>query len=1000
MIRAASPAQLEEEIVRYMKSIYFDDVNGAEGIFSYNINTMKDEKEENQRVPINIDKKDLILGRLKFPDSLATTLKQKRRIALNYREQVNGVPTCPIMKNNIAKVKATGEYRWEPDIAQSFREIEEEEFKLKSRTLTQQERQTIIGTINNLKQTVELFEEPERELFVIHEDGAITINQGHDIFVVAQWIEDLENRTNVIFFRSNLVEKITKELLAILRITMFGDIRPEKSGNPVLTLLQEVEIRDSTLKTMNNFNYNSTNTFWIPVALIPTIITSAIKNNRIDRNLIISQMSTMTKYIWSLEERTFALPFIMMYVMPKAIEHLEATREAEETAKKHLELVERTMRNRRMIHKANQVMKYFFVTCPWKDIWRHIRVFCFIGFVLMIWSLFGRIMESVQVSASLPQGEFVVYEAQDYASGMMARKPRTRKNYVKKGDAGHMWMTSQYKWSRADMYDFGRTDLYNTTSINNMRAGILDRMLVDNRTDTTVVSNQAFNLSRKILEPYLVGKTDGGVVVRTAGLELNGQFGKDLEEKANSIADYLLEHSGVEDIAMITKDEFELFCHNKSYSIGQINKMLREVPTMLVDENDYNSVPHFWAGFVKQEEYFKMSGPRNICACSSVVKMIGVALEKMQHAYFSRPECIKTVTFDQRPDILQERYAGEGYLYQTDHSAFEGAQLDDVRLKTEYVIFKKIFPNLWNLMNVIWRSGKSEDDHSSKDVIRLGKPGSFEWWIVDSMRMSGSPDTSLGNTIVNECVTYALLKKQGITDYVGTFEGDDALIMTKQPVDIDKLFEDSQKAGFKLKLDVRENVWSAGFLSTYWDPETKVTFTENYAKDLYGVFTHYGNQMKKLGEASYLKAKMLSLLIRNPGNELFYAIWKKTEELCKEKMKLVNNWWNRNIICRENKTEIEIDKDVIVIRDIDVEKFLRREQFGRILYDIDIKAIEEELVQCQTLQQLYDVVSYVIRLIPKVETGMNYSLVYDNAVHHGKREPPGGNDIFDTLRED
>lgn len=282
---------------------------------------------------------------------------------------------------------------------------------------------------------------------------------------------------------------------------------------------------------------------------------------------------------------------------------------------------------------------------------------------------------------------------------------------------------------------------------------------------------------------------------------------------------------------------------------------------------------------------------------------------------------------------------------------------------------------MWHLFNTIFRQGRSESDHSSKDTIRIGKPGNFEWWVVNSMRMSGSPDTSFGNTIVNECVVYALLHMQGISDYKVFLEGDDALIETQTPLDVDKMYEDSVKAGFKLKLEIREKPWNAGFLSTVWDPETLIPESMNMRLDLYSVFSHYGAQFKKLGEQSYLKSKMLSLLLRNPSNKLYYHLWNKTQQLTKgEVAKFQNNYWNSEIILKELNITAQRKHDILEVKDINVEDKVFPEYFENKIYDLDVGSLVELINSAQNLDDLYEVARYLAYLSKNEKLGLDYNL--------------------------
>lgn len=980
VIRVSSVQQLEEAIESYMQNLYSSFYGNA------NINSFWDENNMAHQDYLNNniifaednDPENKIFGHFTFDQNLINRLRLSVR---------NGqVKNCVLKYVNPHQNMAIPTWTYDDQIFAAMKEKDEKLKIIRDNRNNPQAAMIVFNAqqrLQNLQNITEGYSYPDKNLFIRTDNGNYTINEGHEIFTHAQY----EERNNLNIQANNLVFMLKQAIQGLLNMTRIGDIRDEKSGNPEPTVLKRMRTRMSRLNRINRMKYSRTGWFLVPVDFMDLLLYKTTRNNKIDRNIIMSTINSMSTKIMTIREKSMLCDHIMDYAMPTIIDHLASQREAEELMKEYNEQAFTKPITRKMLHRGVGVIKYMWNNMDWGTFVRYI--FLVINLLIAI-GMGYFILNFIKGAHALPfQQTWVGQEAEDYALGPRVRAPTYMKKYIRRGDASALKSKPRYKVSRVEMLPYYRTDYYNTTCITNMRAGITDRMLVDNRYRTRRINKQAIYISHP--EFYINHEYDNGQVdFQECWWHINGDFGRYAQEKAEEIANYLLREVGPNLDSDISKEQFEKFLHTKQYNQSYIKKMLNEVPDILGNESDYKQVPHYWSGFVKMEEYWKRSGPRNICACSSVTKMLGVALEHIQHAYFSRPQCIKLIPIKERPAYLENRYRGSGYIYQTDHSAFEGAQMDDIRQITEYHVLKRLFPRLWPLMNTIWRQGRDDDDHRSTDTIRLGKPGTFEWWTIPSVRMSGSPDTSLGNTIVNECVTHALLRLQGVTDYVATFEGDDALIMTKSPIDVDRCFDDSQNAGFKLKMEQKTSARVAGFLSTVWDEETLIQSSQDTTKILYNVFTHFDTKLKELGEQSYLKSKMLSALILNPGNEIFYRLWKKVEGFTRgANLSYTNSWYDKYKLTAYG-LQYEQEKNRLIIKNIDVEKFIDRRGWYRIPLDLDILAIKNEIDKCTNLTQLYEVVRYIIDISPQNNTGIPSDSVYIKTV--GGNVIAGGNE--------
>lgn len=843
----------------------------------------------------------------------------------------------------------------------------------------------------------------------------IEINKFSNIFVVAL-AHDAEHPSDPV------CPTLEKWLNQLLEITTIKDIRTNMSGNPVVTLLQQHVCVNNSYNKLMGYKENTSKKIFVPVEIFDRLRYLSIRGGIIDLSVVKSAVNSFQSLILTEGEKADLITWLPTIMAKRLVPEIESNN------RMNALLAFDAMQNKskidsyRWCHRVYGCVKSLRAALSQGCVYKSLRLLlsiCWYAFWMILILNLTWVQKVDDPVQKLEECKEYNIPGQNYEFGPQARKPAQRKPFITKGNPISDYVEPKGKTSFANVTNDEIPDVYDARIMANKEAGILDRLLVENRLRTVKVSRRFYDnhpelqtyficdLEDKNEEEYKnyildedevyvdaterqateqrILKNGGWVVVQRAFFELNGEFGSYLQEKAVNIAQEILENMmGPSEVFNVTKEEFRSFLSGKHYNQKQIERMLSEVPDILESEIDFTTLANLYGSFVKQEEYLKRSGPRNINNPSSMAKEAGVILEQAQHAYFMRPSCIKLVPYDDRKVFLEEKYRGEGHFYQTDHSAFEGAQMDDVKMITEFEVFKTVMPKAWNLLNLLYRQGNQEEDHYLKDKIQLGRGDRFKMYIIDSMRMSGAADTSFGNTIVNECVTYALLKMQNITDYVATFEGDDALIMTKTPLNVSKVFDDSTKAGFKLKLDVRENARSAGFLSMYWD-ENMVTYNPNPAEPLSKVFTHYDDKLMKLGEASYVKSKLLSCLIQNPADSIIRTLYEKVENLTKSvSMALNADYWTKYKLDNfgvQYKLNNKLNK--FVINNVDVEKFITHiyDKFNPHL-PVDISHEVEKIRNCQTLHHIYAYVSNYLERLDSYKTGIHQA--YDIGVCYFK----------------
>lgn len=210
----------------------------------------------------------------------------------------------------------------------------------------------------------------------------------------------------------------------------------------------------------------------------------------------------------------------------------------------------------------------------------------------------------------------------------------------------------------------------------------------------------------------------------------------------------------------------------------------------------------------------------------------------------------KYVPVVNRPQFIYDLFVGlKGPYYVTDYTSFESSFNEEVLRAIECVLYRYMLPGNIDLAEAIcgWITGRK--------TIRF-KDFTLK---VSAKRMSGDPNTSLGNGFSNLILMMYNAAKQG-AELTGVVEGDDGLFAFNKPVD----FTTITNLGFQLKLEPHETIYTTSFcglmlsrsLAAFADPRVNLAS--------FG-WSHSGMRNGPLKtRRGLLRSKALSLLYNCP----------------------------------------------------------------------------------------------------------------------------------------
>lgn len=299
--------------------------------------------------------------------------------------------------------------------------------------------------------------------------------------------------------------------------------------------------------------------------------------------------------------------------------------------------------------------------------------------------------------------------------------------------------------------------------------------------------------------------------------------------------------------------------------------------------------------FMKDEHYDAFKHGRGIYARIDAAKIIfGPLVKKIEQIVYKHTSFIKHVSVEDRPKYIFEKLFGPGKKYfATDFSSMEAHFTPEMYSYIEYFIYRSFLLPGDNYQNLILNL--MEIVVSGTNVIK----NKFFNGEIDARRMSGEMTTSLGNGLINYCLIkfYAHLRGVEVDCVV---EGDDGLVSVPADFDCDPAM--FRAMGCIIKLEVHENLETAGFCQNYFD---SVSFRN--IVDPRKIISNLGWTKQRYIRAKYttkmqlLRAKALSLLYQTPGCPVVHVLATKILQLTsgynmgKAASKLFSSYWHSDM---------------------------------------------------------------------------------------------------------
>lgn len=258
--------------------------------------------------------------------------------------------------------------------------------------------------------------------------------------------------------------------------------------------------------------------------------------------------------------------------------------------------------------------------------------------------------------------------------------------------------------------------------------------------------------------------------------------------------------------------------------------------------------------FPKNESYLSGDKPQRMILAGSLemAAVLGPACAILGNYFFSTKYTSKKIPEFMRPAVALEIFKKSPVIL-NDMSAFEGSIDGWVKEHCENEILKHFFPNIapWIDRTLEPLNIFCKDCHCK----------------TSTMRCSGDPQTSLGNSLTNLCsiiaaYCYSVKEKlsfEAISDkLVAWVEGDDSLV-SYFPGWTDEQFERYQNAfimmGFATKMEKVDFVGDAGYCSMFFNDDCELC--PRVAQTFMDFPWDHNNRINRGQELLYLKASSL-----------------------------------------------------------------------------------------------------------------------------------------------
>jgi len=312
----------------------------------------------------------------------------------------------------------------------------------------------------------------------------------------------------------------------------------------------------------------------------------------------------------------------------------------------------------------------------------------------------------------------------------------------------------------------------------------------------------------------------------------------------------------------------------------------------------------------------------------------------------------KYVPVVMRPQYILELFQGRtGPYYVTDYTSFESSITPEIYDATEGEMYRYMLMNYPEAALKINTWNTSEKECKFRDF-SIKIPG---------VRMSGDPNTSLGNGFVN-LVVMAYNCDQQDAQFVGCVEGDDGLFC----FDKDITFDLQEEMGFQLKAESHDTIQDTSFcglmlsrsLAAFSDPRTTLAaFGWSHSA------LRNGGWKTRMG---LLRSKALSLLYCNPRCPILTAFAKRYIALTQGYTEVLSDkFWDQKII-QEKATfsealELEMAKGISYEDRLDFDHLYNISPQDQLEIEEAITRLQLGVIDSEVFDSLYGVDFWVYR---------------------------------------
>lgn len=281
--------------------------------------------------------------------------------------------------------------------------------------------------------------------------------------------------------------------------------------------------------------------------------------------------------------------------------------------------------------------------------------------------------------------------------------------------------------------------------------------------------------------------------------------------------------------------------------------------------------------FAKNESYAGATKAQRLILAGDyqMAAVLAPACDILGDYLFSRQFTSKKIPERMRPVVALRRFRGRVVL--NDMSAFEGSITSRIKDLIEHRILRHFFPNIGPWLD---RANEPLDIN----IVDRGSKTKLVRFHLDSVRCSGDPQTSLGNTLTNYASILAArmwAREENPIQFarqtVAWVEGDDSLV--SYDFENDQEFIRYRQAfinmGFAAKMELKEFVGDAGYCSQFFDREGN-----NCPRVAQTLIDFPWSHSAYLGHGMELLAlKAMSLQASCPGQPLVYGLLQRYSQI-------------------------------------------------------------------------------------------------------------------------